>query len=138
MIPSRPIALFLYPYVMNSSLLIVALRNRSLYLPDSVVLKPLPVCERTLSFAAHLAKLGYMLSQEALEAVNSLSESELWPNANLRGADLMPVGAVVSAEPGIYLPGRFGVRIEDVMILEEGGCEVITKAPKDFIIVNNG
>lgn len=61
-----------------------------------------------------------------------------WPNANLRGADLMPVGAVVSAEPGIYLPGRFGVRIEDVMILEEGGCEVITKAPKDFIIVNNG
>lgn len=77
MIPSRPIALFLYPYVMNSSLLIVALRNRSLYLPDSVALKPLPVCERALSFAAHLAKLGYMLSQEALEAVNSLSESEM-------------------------------------------------------------
>ena len=47
----------------------------------------------------------------------------------------MPVGAVCSAEPGIYLPGRFGVRIEDVMILQEGGCEVITKAPKTLLIV---
>ena len=47
----------------------------------------------------------------------------------------MPAGAVCSAEPGIYLPGRFGVRIEDVMILRENGCEVITKAPKTLLIV---
>ena len=47
----------------------------------------------------------------------------------------MPVGAVVSAEPGIYLPGRFGVRIEDVMVLNETGCEVITKAPKEQLII---
>ena len=57
------------------------------------------------------------------------------PSANPSGQALMPVGAVVSAEPGIYLPGRFGVRIEDVMILREGGCEVITKAPKEELIV---
>ena len=57
------------------------------------------------------------------------------PSANLRGEEPMPVGAVCSAEPGIYLPGRFGVRIEDVMILREGGCEVITKAPKELIIL---
>lgn len=61
-----------------------------------------------------------------------------WPNANPRGKDIMPVGAVVSAEPGIYLPGKFGVRIEDVMILRENGAEVITKAPKnELIILNN-
>ena len=47
----------------------------------------------------------------------------------------MPVGAAVSAEPGIYLPGRFGVRIEDVVIMEEGGCQVITKAPKELMIL---
>jgi Xaa-Pro aminopeptidase len=47
----------------------------------------------------------------------------------------MPEGAVCSAEPGIYLPGRFGVRIEDVMIIRQGGCEVITKAPKNLIIL---
>ena len=57
------------------------------------------------------------------------------PSANSRGEEPMPVGAVCSAEPGIYLPGCFGVRIEDVMILREGGCEVITKAPKELIIL---
>ena len=57
------------------------------------------------------------------------------PNANPRGEVPMPVGAVVSAEPGIYIPGKYGVRIEDVMIIREGGCEIITKAPKQFIIL---
>ena len=57
------------------------------------------------------------------------------PNANPSGETIMPVGAVVSAEPGIYLPGKFGVRIEDVMVLNETGCEVITKAPKEQLII---
>ncbi len=57
------------------------------------------------------------------------------PSANPRGETPMPVGAVVSAEPGIYLPGKFGVRIEDVMVIREGGCEVITKAPKELVIL---
>lgn len=47
----------------------------------------------------------------------------------------MPSGAVISAEPGIYLPAKFGVRIEDVLVLREGGCEVITKAPKELLIL---
>ena len=60
------------------------------------------------------------------------------PNANTRGEEPMPIGAVVSAEPGIYLPGRFGVRIEDVMVLRETGAEVITRAPKmELIVLNN-
>ena len=43
-----------------------------------------------------------------------------------------------SAEPGIYLPGKFGVRIEDVMIIRPEGAEVITKAPKmELIVLNN-
>ncbi|MEG1720956.1 MAG: aminopeptidase P family protein [Pseudoflavonifractor sp.] len=57
------------------------------------------------------------------------------PNANTSEETLMPVGAAVSAEPGIYLPGKFGVRIEDVNILTEDGCVVITKAPKELIIL---
>ena len=57
------------------------------------------------------------------------------PNANTRDESLMPVGAAVSAEPGIYLPGRFGVRIEDVAIMTEDGCIDITKAPKDLIVL---
>ncbi len=52
------------------------------------------------------------------------------PNAAPGNDKPMPDGAVVSAEPGIYLPGKFGVRIEDVMILRPDGTQVITKAPK--------
>ena len=47
----------------------------------------------------------------------------------------MPAGAVVSAEPGIYLPGQFGIRIEDVVVLREGGCEILTQSPKTELIV---
>jgi len=57
------------------------------------------------------------------------------PNANTAEETLMPVGAVISAEPGIYLPGRFGVRIEDVLVLHETGCLNLTRAPKELIIL---
>ena len=58
-----------------------------------------------------------------------------FPSANPSGTSLMPEGAVCSAEPGIYLPGRFGVRIEDVMVLEKGGCRLLTKAGKELTIL---
>ncbi|MBQ7230436.1 MAG: M24 family metallopeptidase, partial [Oscillospiraceae bacterium] len=57
------------------------------------------------------------------------------PNPNPGNANPMPAGAVCSAEPGIYIPGKFGVRIEDVTIVRENGCEIITKSPKNLIIV---
>ncbi len=57
------------------------------------------------------------------------------PSANAANDKPMPLGAVCSAEPGIYLPGKFGVRIEDVTILTEDGCEDITGCPKNLIIL---
>ena len=57
------------------------------------------------------------------------------PNPNPGNPDPMPAGAVCSAEPGIYLPGKFGVRIEDVTIVKEDGVEIITRSPKNLIIV---
>ena len=57
------------------------------------------------------------------------------PNAAPMNDQPMPCGAVISAEPGIYLPGKLGVRIEDVIILREDGCEDITLAPKELIIL---
>ena len=57
------------------------------------------------------------------------------PNFNTRNNKPMPDHAVVSAEPGIYLPGKFGVRIEDVVILHENGCEDITALPKDLRVI---
>lgn len=57
------------------------------------------------------------------------------PNANLRNDQPLGEGAVISAEPGIYIPGRFGVRIEDVLYLTGDGNVDITKAPKELIIL---
>ncbi len=57
------------------------------------------------------------------------------PIAGPTGNMPLPAGSLSSAEPGIYLPGRFGVRIEDVMIIREDHAEVITKAPKSELII---
>ena len=57
------------------------------------------------------------------------------PSPNSRNDQPMPVGAVASAEPGIYLPGRFGVRIEDTCVFLEDGIEILTKSPKNLMIV---
>ena len=57
------------------------------------------------------------------------------PSPNARNQAPMPAGAVASAEPGIYLPGKFGVRIEDTCVYLEDGIEILTKSPKNLIIV---
>ena len=57
------------------------------------------------------------------------------PNATPSNDKPLPAGAVISAEPGIYLPGRLGVRIEDVLYLTEDGCQNLTLAPKDLLIL---
>ena len=49
--------------------------------------------------------------------------------------EIAVLGMVFSVEPGIYLPGKFGVRVEDLVLVTETGCEVLNKAPKDFCIV---
>ena len=57
------------------------------------------------------------------------------PNAAPANDKPLPAGAVISAEPGIYLPGRFGVRIEDAVAVTETGCENLMKAPKQLLIL---
>lgn len=57
------------------------------------------------------------------------------PNATPSNSKPLPAGAVISAEPGIYLPGKLGVRIEDVIVITEQGCQNITLAPKELLIL---
>lgn len=47
---------------------------------------------------------------------------------------LLP-GMVMTVEPGIYLPGRFGVRIEDMVAVTQDGCNNLTRAPKELIVL---
>ena len=57
------------------------------------------------------------------------------PNCNPSNDKPMPAGAVSSAEPGIYIPGKFGVRIEDCLIIKEYGVEILAHSPKELIIL---
>ena len=58
------------------------------------------------------------------------------PNASPMNDKPLPAGAVISAEPGIYLPGKLGVRIEDVILITEEGCRDITLAPKELLVLS--
>jgi len=66
--------------------------------------------------------LGHGLGLDIHEGprLNSATEAELQP------------GMVVTVEPGIYLPGWGGVRIEDDVLVTKEGCEVLTSSPKEF------
>ena len=55
------------------------------------------------------------------------------PAFNTRDTSIVKPGMIETDEPGIYLPGRFGVRIEDMMLITEGGCESLAKSPKELI-----
>ena len=57
------------------------------------------------------------------------------PPCSPSGETVMEENMVCSAEPGIYLPGKFGVRIEDVVIFKADGCENLTRSPKNLIII---
>ena len=57
------------------------------------------------------------------------------PGLSFKSEANVPENAVCSAEPGIYLAGKFGVRIEDCIIFKADGYENLATSPKELIIV---
>ena len=55
------------------------------------------------------------------------------PSFSPRCQDRLVAGNVITVEPGVYLPGQFGIRIEDMALVTEGGVEVLTSAEKKLI-----
>ncbi|HET7455092.1 MAG TPA: Xaa-Pro peptidase family protein [Solirubrobacterales bacterium] len=57
------------------------------------------------------------------------------PRLSLRSDDVLAPGEVVTVEPGIYLPGKLGVRIEDLVVVTEDGLRNLSSLPKELQIV---
>ncbi|MBQ7726753.1 MAG: aminopeptidase P family protein [Clostridia bacterium] len=57
------------------------------------------------------------------------------PACNTACEEILESGVVMTVEPGIYLPGRFGVRIEDMAVITDNGYENFTKSPKNLIVL---
>jgi Xaa-Pro aminopeptidase len=55
------------------------------------------------------------------------------PRLAAKRTEKLKAGMIVTIEPGIYMPGKFGMRIEDTVLVTRSGCEVLTPSPKAWI-----
>jgi len=55
-----------------------------------------------------------------------------WPNLKPKSEDILPIGCVMTVEPGIYIRGWGGVRIEDMVLITKNGSLNLTKSPKSL------
>lgn len=55
------------------------------------------------------------------------------PSCSMLCETVLKPNVIMTVEPGVYLDGKFGVRIEDMVIVKESGCEIITKSEKNLI-----
>ncbi len=58
------------------------------------------------------------------------------PRISRIGTETIRTGMVFTIEPGIYLPGLGGVRIEDMVVAEKSGCSVLTSLPREFAVMH--
>ena len=87
------------------------------------------VADRIISEAGYGAYFGHGLGHSVgIEVHDGAGASPSNPKP-------IPAGAVVTIEPGIYLPGKFGVRIEDFLLFTEGGSRNLTETPKELLIL---
>ncbi len=57
------------------------------------------------------------------------------PRLSQRSEDHLEAGNIVTVEPGVYLPGELGVRTEDLLLVTEGGCEILTSVSKELRVL---
>ncbi len=55
-----------------------------------------------------------------------------WPRLASTSEDVLPDRSVVTIEPGIYVPGKWGIRVEDIVVLRPDGCDNLTRVPDDL------
>lgn len=120
------------------------LRMRELY---DAVLKAMKTCEAGLH-AGITGREGDALARNVLEQAGLLEyyvhgtghgvglQVHEGPGMSPRSPEdmVLPLGSVVTVEPGVYIPGWSGVRVEDCVLIKENGCEVLTQSPTELLV----
>ncbi len=119
-------------------------RMRTLY---AAVLEAMQTCERGL-YAGISSRAADALARDVL-ARHGLADYfthstghgvglqiHEWPALSQRAPEdaSLPAGSVVTVEPGVYLPGWSGLRLEDCVLVQENGAEVLTHSPLELVI----
>ena len=99
------------------------------------VLKPGVACKEVDAAAREVIKAAGYGEHFRHSTGHSLGlEIHEWPRVSAQVSDALQPGMVLTVEPGIYLPGVCGVRIEDMAVITETGCENLTKTGKELLI----
>src|SRR6202035_4155391 len=88
------------------------------------------VARAVIEAGGHGAEFGHGLGHGVGLAVHE------GPRLSQRSSDSLVAGNVVTVEPGIYVPGRFGVRIEDLVVATDEGCDILTSVSKRLIVTS--
>ncbi len=87
------------------------------------------LAERVLDAGGFGGRMGHGLGHGVGIDIHEL------PNLNTRNAKPLVPGNVVTVEPGIYLPGEFGMRLEDFGVVTETGYDVFTQSPHNMVVL---
>jgi Xaa-Pro aminopeptidase len=87
------------------------------------------VARAIIDAAGHAEHFGHGLGHGVGLAVHE------GPRLSKQGDTALAAGMVVTVEPGVYVPGAVGVRIEDLVIITDDGAEIVSSLPKDLQVV---